>query len=203
MIYADVVYGLEKPEKIKINNREFERRIGGEFSLELPEAERCLSVFGEKVVYRYAYARMEVGFSEEGICDFGFGRIISRDLYKNLKECEAVYMMGVTLGAGVDRLLKTLKIKSTAEHFITDALASAAVESFCDYLDELLRKKEKEESGKECRPRYSPGYGDCDIGSQRLLLERINGEKTLGITLNESCFMAPSKSVTAIMGIKK
>lgn len=202
MIYTDVIYGSAEPEKIVIDRREFERRIGGECSPDLPEIEACRKVFDEKVSYRYAYARMEVTFPEEGICDFGCGIIESRDLYKNLRECRAAYMMGVTLGAGIDRLLKTLRIKSPAEHFITDALASAAVESFCDIIDRSLRENEMRRSMAVCRPRYSPGYGDCDIKNQRLLTERINAGKTLGISLNESCFMTPSKSVTAIMGIK-
>lgn len=201
MIYTDVVWGSEESGKVKIDRREFERRAGGG-SPELPAVEACKRVFDEKVSYRYAWARMELTFPEEGICDFGCGIIESRDLYKNLRECRAAYMMGVTLGAGVDRLLRTLGIKSPAEHFITDALASAAVESFCDMLDRSLREAEKERTGGVCRPRYSPGYGDCDIKYQRLLTDRINAAGTLGISLNESCFMTPSKSVTAIMGIR-
>ncbi|MDO4481121.1 MAG: vitamin B12 dependent-methionine synthase activation domain-containing protein [Bacillota bacterium] len=201
MIYTDVVYGSEEPEKVKIDPGEFLRRAGGG-SLELPEVKSCKNVFDGKVSYRYAWARMELTFPEEGVCDFGCGIIESRDLYKNLRECREAYMMGVTLGAGIDRLLRTLGIKSPAEHFITDALASAAVESFCDMVDLSLREAVKAGNGGVCRPRYSPGYGDCDIKYQRLLTERINAEKTLGISLNESCFMTPSKSVTAIMGIK-
>ena len=198
MIYSDVIFGSVEPAEVSINIEEFERRLGGKCDMDSDQIFRLKRVFDERVSYRYAYARMDISFPEENVCDMGCGKIESRDLMKNLKGCCAVYMMGVTLGTGIDRLLSALRIRSTAEHYIIDAMASAAVESFCDMIDAQLRAKEK----TACRPRYSPGYGDCEIRYQKLLTDRIDASRTLGITLNESCFMTPSKSITAIMGIK-
>ena len=198
MIYSDVIFGSAEPAEVSINIDEFERRLGSKCDMDSSQMKRLKQVFDEKVSYRYAYARMTVSFPEEGVCDMGCGRIESRDLYKNLRDCKAVYMLGVTLGIGIDRLLSMLKIRSAAEHYIIDAMASAAVESFCDMLDKALRTKEK----TACRPRYSPGYGDCSINYQKLLTDRIEASRTLGVTLNPSCFMTPSKSITAVMGIK-
>lgn len=198
MIYSDVVFGSVGPEKIIIDINEFERRLGGKCDMASEQILRLKQMFDEKVSYRYAYVREGISFSEQNTCRLGCGEIESRDLYKNLKDCSSVYLMGVTLGIGIDRLLYTLKVRSTAEHYIIDAMASAAVESFCDFLDKELRAKEN----CLCRPRYSPGYGDCGIEVQKLLTDRLDAARTLGITLNTSYFMTPSKSITAIMGIK-
>ncbi|MBR6701262.1 MAG: hypothetical protein IKL72_05990 [Firmicutes bacterium] len=198
MIYSDVVFGSVEPDKVSIDIDELERRLGGGCDIDSEQISRLRNLFDEKVSYRFAYARMEISFPEKGICDFGCGCIESGDLYKNLRDCKAVYMMGVTLGIGIDRLLSMLRIRSAAEHYIIDGMASAAVESFCNMLDKELRAKE----GFKCRPRYSPGYGDCTIYNQKLLTDRIDAARTLGMTLNESYFMTPSKSITAIMGIK-
>jgi len=73
------------------------------------------------------------------------------------------------------------------------------VESLCDKVDDMIRSSR---TGCGFKPRFSPGYGDCGIENQKAVLDRINAGATLGITLNDAYFMTPSKSITAIMGIK-
>ena len=104
--------------------------------------------------------------------------------------------MALTAGLSVDRLLARLNITSQAEHFMTDALSSAAIESFCDHACAIMQ------ASLRCAPRYSPGYGDLSITFQKPLLERLNAFETLGITLNSAYLMTPVKSITAIMGIR-
>jgi len=53
-----------------------------------------------------------------------------------------------------------------------------------------------------CRPRFSPGFGDFGLEHQKAILDLVNAERLLGITVNKSYMMSPMKSVTAIMGIK-
>ena len=65
-----------------------------------------------------------------------------------------------------------------------------------DYL-----KKELALDGKKIRPRFSAGYGDFKVENQRLFFEYLESTKLLGLTLNDSYLMSPSKSVTAIVGI--
>ncbi len=202
MMYADVVCGSLGAGELVIDAREFQRRIGAKCSLDSQEVVKCRTELEAALDCRYAYVRLDLSFPEAGVCDLGFTKIKSSDLYKNLNGCSCAYMMAVTLGIGADRLMHRLKIKSTGELFITDALASAAAEALCDYADREIREREMRRNGKVWRPRYSPGYGDCGIENQKKLIERLNGEKYLGITLNESFFMTPSKSITAIMGIK-
>ena len=81
-----------------------------------------------------------------------------------------------------------------------EACAAAAIESFCDEVEEELRRSVEPE-GLFLRPRYSPGYGDFPIQWQKTLLQLLDAPKTIGLTATESCMLAPSKSVTAVIGL--
>ena len=50
-------------------------------------------------------------------------------------------------------------------------------------------------------PRFSPGYGDLPLTAQREMFRMLECEKRIGVYLNESLLMSPSKSVTAIVGL--
>lgn len=157
--------------------------------------EGCLSRLTDVMDCRYAYVRVPVEFPAEGICRFDFGDIASGGLYRNLIGCGEVYLFAVTLGIGVDRLLCRLNFLSQAEHFMTDALASAAAEALCDTVNGMIAE------GHSLKPRFSPGYGDLPLSVQPSFLNRLRAEATLGITLNDAYLMTPMKSVTALAGI--
>lgn len=49
--------------------------------------------------------------------------------------------------------------------------------------------------------RFSPGYGDLPLETQKTLIQVLDTHRKIGVSLTESCLMMPSKSVTAILGI--
>ncbi len=51
------------------------------------------------------------------------------------------------------------------------------------------------------RPRFSPGYGDLTLLAQKDIFAVLDCGKRIGLTLNDSLLMSPSKSVTAFVGI--
>lgn len=158
---------------------------------------RCEENLRRVLNCKYAYINASVQMKSDNICDLGFGDIESYDLAKTLKGCNEAYILGVTIGIGADRLIPRLAVTSPAESFITDALASAAAESLCEYADNILR-------GEGEKPfRFAPGYGDMPLSYQPAVLEALNADYTLGIRLNSSFLMTPMKSITAILGIKK
>ena len=53
------------------------------------------------------------------------------------------------------------------------------------------------------KPRFSPGYGDLPLSMQTDIFRVLDCPRKVGLTLNNSLLMSPSKSVTAIMGIHK
>ena len=55
----------------------------------------------------------------------------------------------------------------------------------------------------QLRPRFSPGYGDLPLELQKDVFRVLDCPRKIGLSLNESLLMSPSKSVTAIIGIGK
>ena len=185
-----------RPEEIIIDPRELACRLKTKVGFQNQLVDRCASRLQGVLQYRCAYVRTGVEVSAENVCDFGFMTIPSRYLSKNLSGCREVFLLAVTTGIETDRLLKKLDLTSQAERFITDALASAAIESFCDYASEKIGE------GLDCANRFSIGYGDVALSFQKPFLERLQAQRLLGITLNDAFLMTPVKSITAFMGIK-
>ncbi len=196
MKYHDITVWSVGADEVAINQRELAQRLKTNIRYESALLDRCRHQFEKTVQYRCAYIRIPVDLSEENHCRFDFACIESKHLYRNLQGCREVFVMAVTTGIGVDRLLARLNVTSQAEHFVTDGLSSAAVESFCDSVSDKLRQ------GLHCANRFSPGYGDVPLKVQEPLLNRLCARETLGITLNQAYLMTPVKSITAIMGIR-
>ncbi len=122
--------------------------------------------------------------------------IASRDFAGIAGGSRSILFLGVTLGREVDRLIRKKSAASMSEGFVYDAIASAMVENLTDLAEEMTV------SGREHTGRFSPGYGDMPLDIQGELLSLLEGARLLGITLNESGLMSPSKSVTALIGLK-
>ena len=128
-------------------------------------------------------------------------RFTSGDLAAHLRDCRSVLLLGATLGMRVDAAIRRLAMLSVAEGAAAQAVAAALIESYCD-------KVQAEHYGIELgdlhqRPRFSPGYGDWDLREQRLLFPVLDCAKKIGLTLTSGGMMAPTKSVTALIGLSK
>lgn len=127
---------------------------------------------------------------------FDFMEIKSHSLSANLEGCTKAYFFVATLGVELDREIekysKFLQSKSTIYH----AIGSALIESFCDYITNTLTENQQPTR------RFSPGYGDLSLEYQRQFLKSLDAHRKIGIALSDSLLMIPSKSVTAIIGIK-
>lgn len=133
----------------------------------------------------------------DGICDFDVFSLKSKDLSYTLRECKSVVLFAATIGIGIDRLITKYSRISPAKSVILSAIGAERVEALCDtFCDELKLKA-------EITPRFSAGYGDLNLFSQREIFSLLGCEKNIGLTLNESMLMSPTKSVTAFVGIKK
>ena len=190
-----VIYGNIPTEQIIVNSYERAKRfnITDDFSME--EFDKCFDKLKAVVDCKYSAVRVPVRILNDCTLDCGFGEIKSKNLIKNLKDSREIFVFGVTLGMGVDRILTRLRAISPSEYFITDALSSALAEGAMDRTEKLVK------GNTFTRPRFSPGFGDFVIENQVKILELINAQRLLGITINKSYLMSPMKSVTAVMGI--
>ncbi len=194
---SDIMMIRAASDEVEINRNELAQRLGTARGYSSELIESCREKLMKVISYKCVYIRIPVQKPQENVCDFGFMRVGSRYLYNNLRDCDEAFAMALTSGIAVDRELAKLRVISQAEHFVTDALASAAIDSFADYA------VSKMSNGLQCVPRFSPGYGDFSLEFQKPFLERLNGHGLLGITLSSAYLMTPVKSITAIMGIKK
>lgn len=121
----------------------------------------------------------------------------SKKLAENLKGCTRVVMFGATLGVECDRLIKVASTTDVAMAMALQAVAADKIEEVCDDLEEKIKK----EHNVTLRQRYSPGYFDLDITSQKTFFSMIDITKRIGLTLTDTCEMVPTKSVTAFIGI--
>ena len=159
----------------------------------------CLRELQEAAKPRSFYRVYPLEILPDGVLDLTCMRVRSRDLGKNLAGCEAAVLFAATLGAGVDRLLLRYGRLAVSRAAVLQAASAAMIEAYCDGCNERLRE-EARAKGFFLRPRFSPGYGDFALSCQRDLCRALEAEKTVGITLTEGGMMAPSKSVTAVIG---
>lgn len=127
-------------------------------------------------------------------------RTKSRNLERNLKDCDQVIFFAATLGSTVDVLLHRYSRLQMSRAVVLQAAAAAMLETYCDEKNAQL-KAEYLERGRYLRPRFSPGYGDFPLDCQRPITAALELNKRIGITLTDSMLMAPSKSVTAVIGV--
>lgn len=139
---------------------------------------------------------------QDHVLDMTFVQTRSKNLEKNLKDCQQILVFGATLGSGVDILLHRYGRLKMSRAVVLQAASAAMLETYCDWKNEALRQ-EYQEKGWYMRPRFSPGYGDFPLECQRGIFAGLELNKRIGITLTESLLMAPSKSVTAVMGLSR
>ena len=132
------------------------------------------------------------------ICDFDCFSVHSEQLAKNLQGCNRVILMAATAGIGIDRLIGKYGRLAPSKALMFQAIGAELVESVCD----AFSKEYEEEHNCILRPRFSPGYGDLPLESQKDIFAVLECAKRIGLTLNDSLLMSPSKSVTAFAGIK-
>lgn len=161
--------------------------------------EECVVLLEEAAKPKHIHVQFPLEW-EDGFPVIEGNVIHSRNLAKNLDGCTEIVIMAVTLGADVDRLIQKYSILSMSKAAVLQASAAAMVEEVCDEVNEEIRR-DAEEKGYFCRPRFSPGYGDLLLENQKLIFSLINLPKTIGLTLNSSLLMTPFKSVTAFIGL--
>ncbi|MDE7389561.1 MAG: Vitamin B12 dependent methionine synthase activation subunit [Lachnospiraceae bacterium] len=191
---------LAKPDEVQTIRSEAIRYLGYAKSKPDDITEQLISQCEKELLAtvqaRYCYARTNVSFPMENVVDIGFGNIQSKSLYKHLQNCHSVILMGATIGIGADRLIAKYNRLSPAKGVVIDALASSAIEYWCDRAELELTKDEK----NHCA-RFSCGYGDFPLEHQRDFVSCLNLSRNLGITLSDSLLMTPTKSVTAVIGL--
>ncbi len=179
-------------------NRKEIRRYAG-VSEELPEIEsvmeECIEEVSDKLTYKVCYTEFDI-IQKDGITDLGFMKTESKDLTKNLDGCRKIIVFAATVGLELDRLIAKYGRISPVKALMFQAIGAERIEALCDMFTEDVL------SDEEIKPRFSAGYGDFPLEAQKNIFAVLEPARRIGISLNESLLMSPSKSVTAIIGIR-
>ncbi len=158
----------------------------------------CIAEVKNKLSYNVCCR--EIGTSIKGdLCDFGYFSVKSENLGKNLKDCKRIFVFAATIGTEIDRIIGKYSRISPSKAIMFQAIGSERVEALCDTFCEDL----KSETKLALKPRFSPGYGDLSLSVQKDIVSVLDCFKRIGIALNDSLLMSPSKSVTAFVGLSE
>jgi hypothetical protein len=185
-----------------IDRREVLRYAGIIESSEQTEAllSECIREAETKLSYKACWREYKINHSDDGI-DLGFTRVKSTSLERLLDGCDRIILFCASVGVDMDRLIARYSLVSPSRSVMLQALGSERVEALCDSLCEWLAD-EYGKNGCSLTRRFSPGYADLPLELQRDVFAALECSKMIGVSLGDKLFMTPSKSVTAIIGIK-
>lgn len=158
----------------------------------------CINEAQDKLTYKVCYRELPVTVKGD-ICDFDAFKTRSQSLSKNLDDCSRVILFGATVGIEIDRLIAKYGRISPTRALMFQAIGAERIEALCDAFCADIQNA----LSIGLKPRFSPGYGDLPLDIQKEVFALLDCPKQIGLTLNSSLLMSPSKSVTAFLGIKK
>lgn len=188
-----------------VNEKEIWRYAGyfGSFDEITAELKNILSevisdlygAFDYKVCYRRMPIIWEGGMPKGAV----YGN--SKALSQTLCGCGETIIFAATIGLKIDRYISKNQNVSPLKALIAQAFGAERVESLCDkFCDDITDALSKEKL--TVTKRFSPGYSDLPLETQTEFFKLLDCNRQIGISLGDSLLMIPSKSVTAIMGIK-
>ncbi|MBO4679826.1 MAG: hypothetical protein J5626_09160 [Lachnospiraceae bacterium] len=125
--------------------------------------------------------------------------LLGEAIRKHLKGYDRAMFFCLTIGSAFDREVEKQMVKNPTLAVILNACGIQAVEKACD----ALQLQAEEETGMKTGVRFSPGYGDLPLATQKDFIRILNTERLAGVTINENYLMNPRKTVTAVCGLKK
>lgn len=195
---TDMVY-VKSYDVPEFDRKEILRYAGGGQAADIPFLEECLAELEGKLSYKVCWRFFPVRQRESGL-DLSFAETDSAALQRNLAGCEGVVLFAATIGLGIDRLIAKYGRISPAKSLFFQAIGAERIESLCDcFCAEMQRQAA--EKGRFTKPRFSPGYGDLPLRMQESIFRVLDCPRKIGLSLNKSLLMSPSKSVTALIGI--
>lgn len=158
----------------------------------------CFETCKDKISYRVCYAEYPLRIDGD-VCRFGGMELCSKNLARRVTGCDRMLVFAATIGVEIDRLIAKYGRLSPSKALLLQAIGTERIESLCDAFCEDMRK-EKQAFLTE---RFSAGYGDLALSAQRDIFATLDCSKKIGVCLNESLLMSPSKSVTAFVGVSE
>lgn len=193
MTFVKTYHDSSSAKYEQFNLKEISRYAGGLKDEKLILS--CLEEVSNKLVYKVCYRKFSLKTNGNTL-DMDFTQVASVDLAKTLQNCDGIILFAATVGIEIDRLIFKYGKISPLKALVFQAIGAERIEWLCNQFCKDLAKDEN------VTPRFSPGYGDLPLEVQKDIFSALNCEKNIGLTLNDSMLMSPTKSVTAFVGIK-
>lgn len=162
--------------------------------------DECLKELPQNKDYSVCYGEFPLSVCGD-LIDFSTFKVHSKDLAKNLFGCLKSVIFSSTIGLEYDRLIMRYSVKSPSKALLFQAIGAERIECLCNMFNNDI-KKFYSDMGFSLTPRFSPGYGDLPLEIQKDIFNILDCPRKIGLYLNDSLLMSPTKSVTAIIGVK-
>lgn len=127
-------------------------------------------------------------------------KLSGKHIKNHLKNSEGLILLTVTIGSKIDKAItEKFNEGKYTEGVVLDAVATELVEACADLFTENLQNKFSEFN---FTPRFSPGYGDWHLNVQPKIIKELEAYR-IGISVSDSMFLIPRKTITAVIGITK
>ncbi|WP_097026493.1 vitamin B12 dependent-methionine synthase activation domain-containing protein [Clostridium peptidivorans] len=164
--------------------------------------DECINEIKEISNWKYIYKIFSIHKNEEQVKLLKSNLIFKgKDILEHLKNSSMCAVIAVTLGSNIDTKIRYYEKVSMTKALILDACASVGVEWACDEVQKEIRK-EAQSKGLSITYRYSPGYGDFFIDIQPEIINALDAQKNIGLTVTENNILIPRKSVSAVIGFQ-
>lgn len=158
--------------------------------------DECIAEAEPALSYKVCYSVADI-VREGDVISFGGLSTSSDTVRRALNGCARALIFAATVGAPFDRLIAKYSKLSPSKALLLQAIGAERAEALCDGFVSRFES----DNGLSLRPRISPGYGDFPLEYQRGIFALLDCPRKIGLTLNVSLLMSPSKSVTAVAGI--
>ncbi len=127
----------------------------------------------------------------------------SGQVAKLLGKCSEIVLMGATAGNDIMKAIEEDAAGlNVTRAIVLDAAASEIVDASLDWIMDYFNRSLVRENRKLLKKRYSAGYGDLFLETQKLMYQLLQLDR-IGIQITETSILIPEKSVTAITGIRQ
>lgn len=189
---------IKKYSEPPVNTSEILRYMG--CAKENAEALNLANICWEKcrniLSYTVCYDEFPISIEDDGVI-FPFAKASSVSLAKHLNGYEKAVIFAGTVGIGLDRLILKYGRIAPSYALAFQAIGAERIEALCNaFCDDLKIEK------FQISPRFSPGYSDLPLEFQTDIFKVLDCNRKIGLSLNSALLMSPSKSVTAIIGVK-
>jgi len=126
--------------------------------------------------------------------------ITSNSFCKFISGAKKILIMGITCGKQIMDLIEKEQKDNMTKAVVLDAAAGEIADSGLDYIVSFCNKELIRKSEKLFSKRFSPGYGDLSLETQKVFYDLLEMKK-IEVNITTSFMLVPQKSVIALTGI--